>query len=202
MGGQDKGLIDYQGRPLGAWVLDALLGQCGTVRISANRNLDRYRAMLSEAVDEAVGEPASAPRQHAPAPNAVFPDDPDLPPSSGPMAGILTALRHTKTEWLLIAPCDTPHLPSDLTSRLLACAEHTNADIVMPCTQTGLSEVRHHWVCGLIRKRVCPDTVRQFVNGERKVGNWVKTQKWASLSFGDTTAFANMNTLETLRGRN
>lgn len=191
MNGQDKGLIDYQGRALGTWVLESLRGQCGTLRISANRNPERYQTLLADALHPLT-----------PPPDAVIPDDPDLPASSGPMAGIVTALRHTPTEWLLIAPCDTPHLPHDLVSRLMDCALNTNADIVMPCTQTSLSEVRHHWVCGLIRKRVCPDTVRQFVNGERKVGNWVKTQQWSSVSFGDTTAFANMNTLETLRGRN
>lgn len=195
MNGQDKGLIDYQGRPLGAWVLEALSGQCGTLRISANRNLDRYHALLAEA-PRRQGAACETPCK------TIFPDDPDLPPASGPMAGIVTALRHTDTDWLLIAPCDTPHLPHDLVERLMACARQTNADIVMPCTQTGASEVRHHWVCGLIRKRVCPDTVVQFVNGERKVGSWVRSQHWASVPFGDTTAFANMNTLETLRGRN
>lgn len=186
MQGQDKGLIAYRGRALASWVLQSLATQCGSLAIGANRNLDRYAQLLS--ANQGHGQ-------------SVWPDDPDLPAQSGPLAGIITALRHAETEWVLIAPCDTPGLPHDLVARLMVQARQTNADIVIPCTQTGPAEPRLHWVCGLIRKRVCPDTVDQFVNGERKVGNWVRTQKWSSVSFEDTGAFANINTLETLRGR-
>lgn len=183
MQGQDKGLVDFNGRPLARWVLSSLRPQCRTLRISANRNQDRYEAMLGAG------------------PGTVWPDDPDLPAFSGPLAGIITAMRHTETDWLMLAPCDMPLLPGDLVPRLLAQARQTNADIVIPCTDSGKPDAHHHWVCGLIHKRVCPDTVNQFVNGERKVGRWVQTHRWSSAPFDDTKAFANMNTLETLRGR-
>ena len=188
MQGQDKGLMAYQGRTLASWVLHNLQAQCATVCISANRNLPRYQALLNDFL------PAQACQ-------GVWPDDADLQGSNGPLAGIITALRHTTTAWLMVAPCDTPHLPADLVARLMCEAQQTNADIVIPCTESGTPQARHHWVCGLIRKRVCPDTVTQFVNGERKVGNWVRSQHWASVSFPDPRAFANMNTLETLRGQ-
>ena len=188
MQGQDKGLVAYQGRPLAEWALSALKKQCATLRISANRNLGAYQRLLANI----SGTDAS---QH------VWQDDPDVQGSQGPMAGIITALRHTDTDWLMVIPCDMPHLPDDLTPRLLAQAAQTNADIVIPCTQFGTPDERHHWVCGLINKRVCPDTVTQFVNGERKVGNWVRSQRWTSLAFPDAGAFTNMNTLETLRGQ-
>lgn len=191
MQGQDKGLVKHQGRPLAAWVLSRLAPQCQPLRISANRNLDRYAQLLHEATDTSLAE----------AQRAVFPDDADLAPRSGPLAGLITAMRHTDTEWLMVAPCDMPDLPHDLVARLMQQAVQTNADIVIPCTESAPQEARHHWVCGLIRKRVCPDTVHQFVNGERKVGHWVRSQSWSSVTFSDTSAFANMNTLETLRGR-
>ncbi|MBI2734496.1 MAG: molybdenum cofactor guanylyltransferase [Aquabacterium sp.] len=195
MQGQDKGLVDYQGRPLAAWVLSCLAPQCDTLRISANRNLARYEQLRQEA-NKACARPSDA----AP-PVGVYPDDPDLEPRSGPLAGIITAMRHTDTEWLMVAPCDMPHLPHDLVARLMQQAAQTNADIVIPCTESSTPEPRFHWVCGLIRKRVCPDTLHQFVNGERKVGHWVRSQSWSSVTFPDTSAFANMNSLETLRGR-
>lgn len=188
MQGQDKGLVDYRGRPLAAWVLDSLRHQCGTLRISANRHLPRYQQLLQDTTGQTSSE-------------AVLSDDPDLQANQGPLAGIITAMRHTETDWLMIVPCDMPHLPADLVARLMHEAHQTNADIVTPCTQSGTGNERHHWVCGLIRKRVCPDTVSQFVNGERKVGNWVRSQHWASVAFADAQAFANMNTLETLRGQ-
>lgn len=186
MGGQDKGLIDYQGRPLAAWVLQSLQPQCGQVAISANR----HHAAYLETAQAICGTPT-----------LVLPDDPDLGQRQGPLAGLITAMRHTQTEWLMVVPCDMPHVPTDLVARLMAHAEQTNADIVTPVTQTSPTETTHHWVCGLIRKRVCPDTERQFVQGERKVGKWVKSQNWASLHFPASKAFANMNTLEILRGR-
>lgn len=195
MQGQDKGLVDYQGRPLAAWVLSCLAPQCRTLRISANRNLAHYEQLRQEA------DKACAKALDAPPAVGVYPDDPDLEPRSGPLAGIITAMRHTDTEWLMVAPCDMPRLPHDLVARLMQHALQTNADIVIPCTESDSREPRHHWVCGLIRKRVCPDTLHQFVNGERKVGHWVRSQSWSSVSFPDTSAFANINTLETLRGR-
>lgn len=188
MQGQDKGLVAYRDRPLAAWSLDALKAQCATLRISANRNLAQYERLLKDITGEDVDQ-------------LVWPDDTDVQGAHGPLAGIITALRHTQTDWLMVVPCDMPHLPQDLVARLLQCAAQTNADIVIPCTQSGTPDERHHWVCGLINKRVCPDTVIQFVNGERKVGNWVRAQHWSSLAFSDASAFTNMNTLETLRGQ-
>ncbi len=188
MQGRDKGLVSYRDRPLATWSLEALKTQCGKLGISANRNLPTYQHLLNDITD-------------AGATNGVWPDDPDVQGSHGPLAGIITALRHTDTEWLMVVPCDMPHLPQDLVARLMQCAAQTNANIVIPCTQSGTPDERHHWVCGLINKRVCPDTVTQFVNGERKVGHWVRSQHWSSLAFSDASAFTNMNTLETLRGQ-
>jgi molybdopterin-guanine dinucleotide biosynthesis protein A len=59
MGGADKGLLSYQGRPLVAHVLARLAPQVAGVLISANRNLDEYRAfgheVLPDATDVRVG---------------------------------------------------------------------------------------------------------------------------------------------------
>jgi molybdopterin-guanine dinucleotide biosynthesis protein A len=186
MQGQDKGLVNYQGHPLATWVLNTLYAQCAQVRISANRNLPRYQQLMR------VGEECDATQ-------GVYPDDTDLQGQQGPLAGIITAMRHTDTDWLMIAPCDTPHLPKNLVERLMQEALQTGADIVIPCTQSGTKDERHHWVCGLIRKRICTETMERFVNGERKVGNWVQSQHWARVSFPESAAFANLNTLEALR---
>ena len=42
MGGADKGLVEYRGRPLIEWVLEVLTPQVDELVISANRNLDTY----------------------------------------------------------------------------------------------------------------------------------------------------------------
>lgn len=187
MGGQDKGLVNHQGRPLAAWVLSSLARQTEALCVSANRNLQAYQAMLAA--------------QHAADTASVWPDDPDLPPHSGPLAGIVTLLRHAPGHRLMIVPCDMPQLPHDLVARLLAQAVQDDADVVIPQTHAPGEPPRYHWVCALVHKRVSPQTLEAFVKGERKAGNWVRSLRWSSVCFADTDAFANMNTLETLHGR-
>jgi len=96
MGGVDKGLLGYRGRPLVAQVIDALRPQVGGMVISANRNGERYAGF-------------------------GWPVVPDLRSGfSGPLAGIEAALAQVVTEWALIVPCDVPNLPADLVDRLFA----------------------------------------------------------------------------------
>lgn len=189
--GQDKGLLPYQGRALAEWVMNALAPQCDALLISANRNAGDYRQLRLQS-----DWPLPKDDEHA-----VWPDDSDLPTLSGPLAGIITLLRHAQTEWVMFAPCDTPHLPADLVARLMREAMRSQANIVVPQTREPDGTPRPQWVCALVHKRVCPETQALFVKGERKVGNWIRSQNWSSVSFADDAAFTNMNTLETLHGR-
>ena len=95
MGGADKGLQLFHGRPLVEHVEARLAPQVDRLLISANRNLDRYAAL---------GHP-------------VIQDD--LPDYPGPLAGLLSGLEACTTPWLLSAPCDTPTLAPDLAARLI-----------------------------------------------------------------------------------
>lgn len=96
MGGADKGLVDYRGRPLIAHVIDALRGQVGRMLISANRNAGAYAAF---------GWPLAGDSRTG---------------FQGPLAGIEAGLARVETPWVLIVPCDLPGLPSDLLERLSA----------------------------------------------------------------------------------
>lgn len=185
MGGRDKGLVPYRGRPLVSWVLDAMAPQVACVNVVANRNPGDYAALL---------------RAMCPA-GQVRPDDPDLPPRSGPLAGVLTALRHSTSHWIWVNPCDTPGLPHDLLDTMMRKAQQTDADVVLPVTGTTPQDARHHWLCGLINTRVCPHTERVFASGERKIGQWVRSLHWETVSFGSETGFMNINNLETPHGR-
>lgn len=190
MGGRDKGLVPYLGRPLAAWVLACLVPQTTTQFAIANRNLPAYADLLLEAH---ATLPSRAP--------AVAPDAPDLPPASGPLAGMITALRQTETPWLMVAPCDTPHLPSDLVSHLLAEAQRTGAEAVVPSTVGGDGETQLHWVCVLLRKDASAKLEALFAQDERKLRVCIQALTWASVSFADATAFDNINSLETLNGQ-
>lgn len=218
MQGQDKGLVSWQGRPLAAWVLDSLANaaaaspdsdsptappRLSAIGVTANRHLDRYRDLLARC------HPVQREGVALAVPGGVLADDDDLPERSGPMAGILTALRHSRTDWVLVLPCDTPRLPRDLWPRLLEAALLHEADVATPSTQdkaaadarSGGNGMRHHWVCALIKRQAAARMHQAFVNGERKMGRWTQAQPWVSVCFAPETHFQNMNTLETLHGR-
>lgn len=104
MGGADKGLLTLRGRPLVAWVVDALRAQADAVLIVANRHADAYATQAPVIADEV----------------------PDYP---GPLAGIAAALQAAGNAWLLTAATDCPTPPPDLAERLYAALSATDA----PC---------------------------------------------------------------------
>ena len=172
MGGADKGLISWQGLPLAWHVAQRLEPQVCQVRVNANRHLSQYAAW----------------------PWRPRPDDADLPQAFGPLAGMLTGLRHTQSEWLLTVPCDTPKLPGDLAIRLLAQAQVAGADIAVPMTQAeGESAARHHWTCALIRRSLLPTLEAAVGRGEPRVRDWITQQRWTGVSFRAVDAFQNFN---------
>lgn len=125
MGGVDKGLLDWHGRPLAAWVLDALRPQVDAVWISANRNTERYATW---------GHPVLA--------------DTQLDPQGfgGPCAGVQTALQRLarqpeRWDWLWLAPCDMPRLPPDLAAALHAA--RGSAPAILPRTPDGRLQPVH-----------------------------------------------------------
>ncbi|MGF7189672.1 molybdenum cofactor guanylyltransferase [Robbsia andropogonis] len=93
MGGIDKGWVMLNGQPLVEHARARLAPQVGSLIISANRHITRYAA-LAPVVTDAL---------------------PDYP---GPLAGVVAALRATKTRYLACVPCDVPALPEDLVERL------------------------------------------------------------------------------------
>ena len=111
VGGADKGLLDYQGKPLVTHVIERLAPQVDTLLISANRNLDDYIDFGYPVVTDASAE------------------------RLGPLAGIAAGLRACETPWLVVCHCDCPHLPLDLVARLLAGIG--NAPLAIAATSDG-----------------------------------------------------------------
>jgi len=180
MGGQDKGLIHWQGKPLAWQVAQSLAAQTMRVSLNANRHLDTYRGW----------------------PWPVLPDDADLPSHSGPMVGLLTGLRHSTAHWLQLAPCDTPVLPPDLVSKLLSAAIQTRSQVVVPVTRhEGSAVLYHHWTAALVARQCLDDLAQAVQGGERRMGQWMTRQRWSAVLFEGTDApgaFMNMNTPEDL----
>ena len=163
MGGVDKGLIEYQGRPLIEWALAALMPQVDQLVISANRNLDTYAAYGQR----------------------VLPDT--LPDFPGPLAGVLAALEAVQADWLLVAPCDTPHLPPDLATQLLDAALHQNVPLAVVADAT-----RIHHSCFIVRTDQRDNLAAFLARGERAVRHWQAGLASTTVLF-DSAGFANFN---------
>lgn len=170
MGGADKGLMEYRGRPLVEWALAALGPQVDEMFISANRNLDTYAAYGYR----------------------VLPDT--LPDYPGPLAGVLAALQTVTADWLVVAPCDSPHLPADLVARLLDAACQAKVPLAVAA-----DEARTHHTCFVVRTDQRDSLAAFLARGERAVRHWQAGLPSTSVLF-DAAGFANYNRAGDLQG--
>lgn len=161
----DKGLVELDGLPLAAHVAARLAPQVDTLRISANRNRDRYRALGFETVGDL------------------------LPGQPGPLAGIHAALENMQVDWLAAAPCDAPRVPADLVERLRAAAREAHARVAV-----ARSGGRAHWTHLLLHRDLRGAIESFLLEGGRPVRDWCARQRCAFADFEDEDAFFNVNT--------
>lgn len=107
MGGVDKGLLRWRGEPLIAPILAGLQPQVGQAMINANRRLEEYQSFGVPVVGDTLAD------------------------FQGPLAGMLVALQHASTAYVLCVPCDTPRVFPSLTTRLLSALQAQQADIAV-----------------------------------------------------------------------
>lgn len=184
MGGVDKGLQLFKGLPLAQHSLQRLAPQVGSVLLNANRNLDTYAGF---------GRP-------------VHPDETGFSEGfAGPLAGVLTGLRHCRTPYLVTVPCDTPRLPLDLVQRLAAALMRDQADIAMaasPEEDGPLRLLRPQPVFCLMRTSLSEGLARFILEGGRSVLAWTGQYNTVLAPFAspqdDERAFFNANTLDEL----
>jgi len=170
MGGVDKGLQDFRGKPMAAHAIERLAPQVDEVLINANRNAQAYERFGHRVIaDEIEG-------------------------FAGPLAGFERGLAHAKGELVVTVPCDSPFLPSDLVARLRAALDQANADVAV--AKTG--DQAHPVFCLL--RRSLHGSLREFLaGGERKIDRWYAAHKVVEVSFDDEPdAFRNINTREEL----
>ena len=173
MGGRDKGLLDLDGRPLAAWTAAALRPQVGRLWISANRNAERYAPLAARVIADR------------------------LDGLQGPLAGIAAALAVAETPWLLTCPCDTPMLPADLGTQLVAAlAAHPMADLAIAADTR-----RQHPLHALLPARLATGLDAYLADGGRSVRGWLAGLQVAVAVFDDDAqAFDNLNDPDALDG--
>lgn len=174
MGGVDKGLQPFRGRPLAAFAIERLQPQVGALIVNANRHLDAYAQFGLPTVADAQGDFA------------------------GPLAGMLAGLRICRTPYLATVPCDTPGFPLDLVSRLAAALDARAVRIAMAATREASGEVQPQPVFCLLPVALRDDLAHALSGGERKIDRWMARHGCTQVVFDDEHAFFNVNTLEDL----
>jgi molybdenum cofactor guanylyltransferase len=171
MGGVDKGLQLFRGRPMVEWVLERLAPQVSEILINANQNLQRYASLGHRVVPDYI---------------AGF---------AGPLAGLHRGMQEAGRPLVITVPCDSPFLPADLVSRLLQGLQHEQADLAVARTGD-----QSHPVFCLAHARLRPHLERFLTAGGRKIDAWYADLRVVEVPFDDEAeAFGNFNTLEELR---
>jgi len=164
LGGADEGLIEFRGRPLVAHTIERLAPQVAGVMISANRNLERYRAFASRVVADA---------------DNTF---------SGPLAGIEAGLAHAPTPWLVVVPCNVPGLPLTLVKSL---SNAVNArGVAAACARL---DGRVQPVVCLLSVALLTALRRHLAGGGRAVHAWLSEVGTVAVDFEDAAAFRNLS---------
>jgi molybdenum cofactor guanylyltransferase len=168
MGGEDKGLIEFNNKPLIQHAIEAIQPQVGAILINANRNQERYQAF---------GYPVIAD---------------SLLNYQGPLAGFAAAMRSIGTEDMLTLPCDGPMIAHDLVARLHQARLAAGAEIAVAHDGKRLQPVY-----ALIPKRLADSLQRYLDGGDRKIDLWYARHRVAHADFSDSTrTFININTLQ------
>jgi molybdopterin-guanine dinucleotide biosynthesis protein A len=129
---------------------------------------------------------------------------PDLYPGEGPLGGILTALHHsllhspyqTGADWNLIVACDMPEVSAGFLRKLLAAAEASGADALLPEGPSGKVEP----LCAVYHRRALAPMERHFARGVRKVTAALEGVPTIRLSVPELAPFQNVNTPEDWAG--
>ena len=175
MGGIDKGLVSFMGKPLIEHAIARLSPQVTTILINANRKQDRYAQ---------YGHPVIADHH---------------PDFAGPLAGFAAGLEHCNTEYLLSVPCDSPVFPLNLSERMLEAVINTQSDVVYASSSDPSGAIWTQPVFCLMRRSVQQSLQAFLDQGGRKIDRWFETLPSSTLVFADAAAFANTNTPEELQ---
>ncbi|MDZ7826962.1 MAG: NTP transferase domain-containing protein [Gammaproteobacteria bacterium] len=164
MSGADKGLIEVAGRPMVAYVLEALAPQVERILINANRNQDRYAAFGYPVVadEEPTSRPHCGTRQRV----ADVPDAPDAGRSLR-----LSACRSSSRR----APAEA--------------LEPEGTEIAVAFDGESLQPVFL-----LLRRRLYRSLEAFLACGGRKVGDWLEQHQVAKADLSDCRdTFINVN---------
>ena len=166
MGGQDKGLIEFNGKTLVSILIDRLAPQSVDIVINANRNHERYLSLGYPVIED------------------------QLEDYQGPLAGFASAMSVVTTDYIVTLPCDSPLLVDDYIARFIASIEETGAPIVVAHDGDRLQPVH-----ALVKVDLLPSLQGFLESGDRKIDRWYAQQDFRQADFSDCAdMFRNINT--------
>ena len=166
MGGQDKGLIEFGGKPLAALLVDSLRQQGVDIVINANRNHALYQRFGCPVVSDQLAD------------------------YQGPLAGFASAMSAVDSAFILTLPCDGPLLVDDYVARFIASYEKNGAAVLVAFDGDRLQPVH-----AMIKVDLLPSLTNFLDNGDRKIDRWYAQHDYARVDFSDcANMFRNINT--------
>jgi molybdenum cofactor guanylyltransferase len=141
--GRDKALMDYHGLPLAGHIANELATVIQPVSL--------------------VGDP----ERYADIGHPVIPDD---YPGAGPLGGLITALRTSRSRWNLVVACDLPGVSSEIFRRLLDQIQFLDVQCVIPVTP----DEREQVLCALYRRDACGALLSALESGEPRLQSAVR----------------------------
>ena len=165
MGGTDKGWVELEGKPLIQHAIAVLEPEVAHVLVNANRSLEAYRSLGFPVITDIQGD------------------------YQGPLMGMATGLKHATTPWVAFVPCDSPRLPANTVSRLVAAQAHSGQPIIVATDGKRIQPV-----VTLIRRDLYDHLLSALASGERKIDRWFAEVGFAEADFSDCVdAFVNVN---------
>ncbi|AKJ99466.1 MULTISPECIES: molybdenum cofactor guanylyltransferase MobA [Pseudomonas] len=170
MGGQDKGLLEWQGEPLIAHLHRQTRAISDDLIISCNRNPARYAVYADQLVHD---------------------DEGDFP---GPLAGIRAGLKVARHAQLLVLPCDVPQIDAGLLDSMRrAASQHPDKPLMVRH-----GEHWEPLLC-VIPLTLADTFEKAWHDGERSPGRIMRTLHAVALQCpADDPRLANLNTPELL----
>ena len=166
MGGQDKGLIEFDGKPLAAILVEQLSQQGVDIIINANRNHDQYQKLGFPVISDKLED------------------------YQGPLAGFASAMAVVNSQFILTLPCDGPLLSDDYVARFIASYKRTAAPVHVAFDGERLQPVH-----ALIKVDLLTSLNQFLEGGDRKIDRWYAQHDYERVDFSDCASmFRNINT--------
>ncbi len=169
MGAKDKGLVLFEGLGMAQQVAKAFSG-VQELWLNANQSQPDYEALGFQ----------------------VFKDAslPDIGENAGPLLGILSGLLHSKQDWVLFSPCDTPQLPANYASVM----SQTASDQLAKACVAHDGERRQNLHL-LLHKSYSENLMMYLLSGKRKTYEWLNCINVLEVDFAkQSECFKNYNT--------